>query len=481
MSEWFFNAPAGLSDFRDPNVWHQEMVDESLGITVVLVANVLGKDPKQVTIQDLVNVAPELSYFDPTNRYLIEAGIDRTIPKTAETIAVQAWNGFPRLVRRLAPWTDFPPNDIDSDGSFRAVDTIGDEDHRRGVFVDQSGSVLDFPTRHRQDEYLEWTARRDDQGNITKVIFVAEGYDYFSKLFESDEKAVVEIYEEFTETTGIRVDDLRAQNGLYRRQNDGTLRTIATPGGFNPRNTLNIDPGIVHLSHRANSLGAEVNLAGVSALARSDANGKLVDASDEERLICCNQSGEPNRNSDPQISKQAYQQVIDSYIYTLANPVGLYIAGIDHEQLLMPDNKTIVPREWWKVVRGDDLWVEGKSRALRVELEVPSTENLTVSDLKLGGNNLIYPSQLAELLSVHLFVTRWKREDNLVGPIVPCLGTCCRIDNSETLLGSSTNECRLGSTLAFDDLLPKGPSSSGLLAGFIPQPISLTGKVPSKR
>lgn len=337
---------------------------------------------------------------------------------------------------------------------------------------------MDFPTRHRQDEYLEWTARRDNQGNITKIIFVAEGYDYFAKLFEADEQAVVDLYEEFTETTGISADDLRAPNGLYRRLNNGNRRPIAEPGGFNPRNSLNINPGIVHLSHRANSLGAEINLAGVSALARSDANGQLVGTSDEERLICCNRSGDPNRNSDPQISKQAYQQVIDNYIYTLANPVGLYIAGIDYEQLLMPDNSTVVPREWWKVVRGQDLWEKGKSRTLRVELEVPASEGLTISDLKLGGNNVTYPSQLAELVSVHLFVSRWKRDDNTIGPIEPCLGTCCRIDNSEILLGSATNGCINGSTLAFEDLII---DSLGPFAELEPLPASLTGRKPSER
>lgn len=57
MGDWFFDAPANLSDFSDPNIWHQEMVSESLGITIVLVADVLGKAPRQVTVQDLLNVA----------------------------------------------------------------------------------------------------------------------------------------------------------------------------------------------------------------------------------------------------------------------------------------------------------------------------------------------------------------------------------------------------------------------------------------
>lgn len=201
---------------------------------------------------------------------------------------------------------------------------------------------------------------------------------------------------------------------------------MVEPGGFNPRNRYNISPGIVHLSHRANSLGAEVNLAGVSGIIRKKGDGTRLDETDAEKLLCCNQGGNPNRNSDPLISQQAYTQVLQSFRYTLANPVGLYIAGIEEKGLLLPDNKTKVPREWWNVVRGADIWDPDTSRVLRLELEVPEKENLTVEDLLIGGNKIRFPGQVAELLSVHLFVTRWKRGDTSVGPEVKCDATCCR-------------------------------------------------------
>jgi hypothetical protein len=224
------------------------------------------------------------------------------------------------------------------------------------------------------------------------------------------------------------------------------------PGGFNPRNRFNINPGIVHLSQRANSLGAEVNLAGVSGIARKDVHGSTLDGADSERLLCCNQGGNPNRNSDPLISAQAYAQVLGRFHYTLANPVGLYIAGVAESSLLLPDNATTVPREWWTVVRGHDLWDGANSRVLRLELEIPKTEGLAISDLLIGGQEVRYPGQIAELLSVHLFVTRWQRGDSSIGPIVKCDATCCRQQGGDQLK-LSDGTCENGYNLAFPDLV----------------------------
>jgi hypothetical protein len=127
------------------------------------------------------------------------------------------------------------------------------------VFIDRHERVLHLPVRDRQDEYLEWSARRDADGRLVKISFVAEGYDYFSTLFEHDEQRVVDIYREFTGQVDLTADDLRARDGVYRRLTSAAATLpIVEPGRFNPRNRHNIDPGIVHLSHRANSLGAEV-------------------------------------------------------------------------------------------------------------------------------------------------------------------------------------------------------------------------------
>lgn len=447
MGTWIFDAPANLRDFRSPGDWHSSMANEARDIITILAAASLGKTPESITDAEVEAERQKLTYVDPTAT---------DIPNSAETIPIAPWNGFPRAVTRRTPWKEFPPIEGDIDGVYRAVEHLGDEDHPQGVFVDRHDRVLHLPVRDRQDEYLEWSARRNSEGQITKITFVAEGYDYFSTLFEKEESRVVEIYKDFTEVSSLKADDLRAKHGIYRRLKDGRTRTVAEPGAFNPRNRYNINPGIVHLSHRANSLGAEVNLAGVSGIARKKVGGDTLDGKNEEELLCCNQGGNPNRNSDPLISAQAYKQVLDGFRYTLANPVGLYIAKMEESGLLLPDNATLVPREWWRIVRGDGLWNPATSRVLRLELQIPPQEKLTISDLLIGGNPVKFPGQIAELLSVHLFVTRWKRSDGSIGPIVKCEGTCCRQHGGQQLEGSD-GTCRDGFDLAFPDLVAAAP------------------------
>lgn len=441
MSNWIFNAPADLTDFTDPQVWHNAMLKEAKDIILILVASATGKKITEVTQTDIDQIAPMLAYVNPV--------VTQPDP-AAETLAIAPWGGFPRAVERRAPW-NFPTDPDDLTGIFRAVEETGAEDVGEATFFDSEGKVLELPVRHRQDEYLEWAVRRNQQGKITSIIFVAEGYDYFSALFRHDEQLVTEIYRDFTGVNSIVADDLRAIKGVYV-QGKGGLEEWIEPGAFNPRNKFNIDPGIVHLSHNANSLGAEVNLAGVSGVARKGVDGKTLPTGNAELLLCCSRGGNPNRNSDPLIGEQAYAQVLQKFRYTLANPVGLYIAGIDEARITTPAGDAI-PREWWKVIRGHHLWMPGNSRVLRLELKVPEEAGFVVGDLLVDGSEIKFPGQIAQLLSVHLFVTRWQRQQDSVGIVLNCEGTCCRLSGTQQLK-LSKGICEAGSDLAFEGLVP---------------------------
>jgi hypothetical protein len=451
MGDWFFDAPGDVKDFHDPKNWHAAMEREARGIIRELVAAVLNTTPDNVTDEQIRIHGPTLSYVDPVSTPQVLAG---------ETLSVAPWGAFPRAVRRRSPWNEFPSVEGDPEGVHRAAEHLGEEDHRSGVFVDEDDNALHLPVRDRQDEYLEWVAERNSDGKLAKVTFVAEGYDYYSTLFEYDEGQVLELYREFTGDRTIHVDDLRARKGVYRRLANGSRLQVVEPGAFNPRNRHNINPGIVHLSHRANSLGAEVNLAGVSAILRLKANGKTrVKGDDAEELLCCCQGGNPNRNSDPSISQQAYLQVLEGYRYTLANPVGLYIAGADHHRLLTKGGDEL-SKEWWTVVRGNGFWTPGQGRVLRLELTPPKGEKLTLEDLEVDGEPVRFGGQLADILQVHLFITRWKREGADLGPSVPCIGTCCRKIGTDQLIITDT-ACGVGFNLAFpgliDDVSPQAP------------------------
>src|SRR5207248_2045810 len=112
------------------------------------------------------------------------------------------------------------------------------------------------------------------------VTFVAEGHDYWAFVFEHDPDYVAERYSEWTRTK-VTQKELRAASDVDlclvdahgRLHNRGRL---LSKNDFNWRNQLNQGPGIVHLSHRANALTAEVALADTSALPRHDAAGDPV-------------------------------------------------------------------------------------------------------------------------------------------------------------------------------------------------------------
>ena len=277
---WTFTPPGYVTDFTDPGKWHEEMEQTAEGIIFQLAAEVLGRDPQ--TLDELDALRSELGYADPTKE---------TVPDGAETLSTAQWFGFPQSVERR-DWPDITQvqNIDDPQGFYRAVEDLGNEDIGNARIYDRQGHLYELPVRHRQDEYLEWQV----SANQREITFVSEGYDYFSALFDADEDAVVSLYRKFLRTDAVTADDLRAPQGLFFRSSSGE-RTIARPGGFNPRNRFNIYDGICHLSHRANSLGAEVNLAGVSALARVASNDDLVAADNAERIICCSRGGESNQ------------------------------------------------------------------------------------------------------------------------------------------------------------------------------------------
>jgi len=74
---------------------------------------------------------------------------------------------------------------------------------------------------------------------------------------------------------------------------------------YNPTNPYNFrtDTGtIIHLIQPANTLGAEIDIAAQATVIRKDPQGKIITSSDQ--LIKCSKYGNPNRNSDPTVSKR---------------------------------------------------------------------------------------------------------------------------------------------------------------------------------
>lgn len=433
-----FDPPAGLDDLdaAGRDAWHGFMTGESRGALDEL-------------MRELRRVAPTASlndafYVDPTKE---------DIPTEGVSVAAPEWGGFPNALvvrcrnnRELARWR---------------VEELGYDDHRAGVqFVTGAGHVLDMPSRHFQDEYLEWRTEYDDDDVVTKVTFTCEGYDYWEQLFAADESKVLALYHELLGDEAVKLDDLRCREDVYTRSLGGKLTKYKSKGDYNPRNRFNLTSGPVHLSHRANSLSAEIGLAIVASVLREDGAGNPVGVDNETKLCCCGRFGGANRDSDPTIGAAANALAAAGRAYTLTNPVGLYIKAYPHEDLKVRESQEKVPKDWWRVERGHETWEDGHARILRLVLEVPEGvrgsggRQLRVGDLEIANEPIRGGAQLAERMKIHLMVSWWQ-DDTRRKLRVPCKATgCADPDNPEVIRVVSPREARACETIAFPELLP---------------------------
>ena len=433
-----FDPPGGLEDLDSAgrDAWHDFMTKESRGA--------LGE-----LMRELRTVAPTASvkdafYVDPTKE---------DVPTKGVSVAAPPWGGFPNaLLVRCRNNRELARS---------RAEEVGYEDHRASVqFVTGSGHVLDMPSRHFQDEYLEWRTEYDDEDVATKITFTCEGYDYWEQLFAAAEGKVLGLYHEMLRDDSIKLDDLRCRHDVYIRSLGGTLTKYKRKGEYNPRNRFNITAGPMHLSHRANSLSAEIGLAIVASVLRKDGSGNPVGVDNETKLCCCGRFGGANRDSDPTIGAAANALAEAGRAYTLTNPVGLYIKSYPHEDLKVRESQEAVPKDWWRIERGKEGWEDGHSRILRLVLEVPEGvrgkggRQLRVGDLEIGNEPIRGGAQLAERMKLHLMVTWWQ-DDARRKLRVPCTATgCADPDNPELIRVVSPREARACETIVFPELLP---------------------------
>ena len=287
------------------------------------------------------------------------------LPATATDIT---WNGFPK--RHGSPG---PGQDPDYAGAEAPI---------------QAGQNRD------QDEYLEWFVNRKD-GKITSIHFTCEAYDYFQFLADAAPQTVLDLYHTFI-SPSVQMDDLMGADGSY-----------------DPLNRWNTELGAMHLTHPANNLFAEVFLA-ASATVRRSKNGSEITASIP--LIQCAQYGDESRNSDPAIGAAVNGLARQGRHITIANPVGLYMAGFNGSGLTIQGQPA---GGFFKVIRG------AFPLALRAVYELPAelaSQGLTVSDVQIGGESIQFGGQLAERITMHIAGVGSVAADIHNTPVAKCGG-----------------------------------------------------------
>jgi hypothetical protein len=226
-----------------------------------------------------------------------------------------------------------------------------------------------------QDEYCEWSVIRDAQtGKIVKVTFTSEGPEYWQFLAAINPEKIVELYRQHV-APEVKREDLFS-NGVY-----------------NDRNRWNnsSENGAMHLIQRNNTLSAEIELAAASTIVRRR-DGVILTS--EQDLIGCGRYGQPERHSDPHIGAVVNELARQKAEITLANPVGLCIAGLSVSGWEAPDNSN--PLDYWKITRGT------KEKALRAIYEIPSGKGFVVGDIKINGKNINFGAQIADFITIKL-------------------------------------------------------------------------------
>jgi hypothetical protein len=331
-----FNPPGNVDDFASNAA--------ALNAWSALISNAFDEAVENVNRRIGQGRSP---FYNPTR-------VSTDAPVSEKVIG---WIGFPKVLLN-----QFGANRVEA---WRAAERLRND--QRGAF-------------RPQDEYLEWHVTRNSGGKITRVDFTCEGPEYWQFLAERFPDKVLEVYKLHVSPSVSRAD-------LF-------------PGGvYNPRNVWNTEKGAMHLTHPANTLTAEIFIAGDATVLRKRANGTVITNADE--LIRCGQFGVAGRASDPRIGSDVNTLARQGFAITIKDPIGLYIAGINTTGWLNPAGGQI--GNFFRTVRGT------QGAGLRAVFEVPASEGFVVGDIRIGARNIEFGGQIAENINGGIVFKRPKR------------------------------------------------------------------------
>ena len=161
---------------------------------------------------------------------------------------------------------------------------------------DAALQFLDRPEgREWQEEYLEWSVRRADDGTVTRVDLTTEFADYWRLLARSDPELALETLSEFAERT-LGLQDVYGSQDISSRipaeLEKGFLATALAPGA---------DLRLCCLTAPFNTLSSLIGLVAVGAQPwlGTDADGTLRPATADEIAAEVGPVAALGRRSDP--------------------------------------------------------------------------------------------------------------------------------------------------------------------------------------
>jgi len=314
-------------------------------------------------ISDQIDAAaagqPQLYDFDaPRPRFFNPA----TTPPSADAVEKDiTWTAFPRIV---------------------TLDSATDVD--RWKTADS--------TRDVQDEYCEWSVSRSG-GKIKSVSFTCEGPEYWEFLAATKPDVVLKLYRTHIDPS-VAAKDLFGTDGSYNSRNKWNNSTVR---------------GAMHLIQANNTLSAEIELAAGASNTRAP---KGVLLKDPKELIDCGRYGQAERHSDPTIGSEVNTLARGDADITLANPVGIYFAGLSTAGWKTPDETDA--GTFWKVIRGTS------EKPVRAVYEVPADRNYLVGDISINGRPIEFGAQIADFITMKLTGLATRLGESKHPPLAGC-------------------------------------------------------------
>jgi hypothetical protein len=355
------------------------------------------------------------------------------------------WNGFPRSIWE---WFNGDADPAGKASAFAAAETL----RELGNVTLRSGTSVPLFER-QQDEYCEWHVDRDVDGGITRIAFTSEGPEYFERMAAIDISLVGDLYREHVNPS-VQDGDLTWPDDVM---DEG--RVVFARGSYNRWNKWNTQLGAMHLTHWANTLGAEINLAADATVQfpvpPAPANTL------PSRLICCARFGGVNRSSDPLIGAGVNSLARTGLAVTLDNPVGLYIQEIATGGLRDPQG-TPIGSSALRIRRASP----DQSLILRAEVRPPDGATYTLDQCTFEGEPIAGGGQIARRITMVLFGLA-KSIPGRTPVQASCRGKCCRKPDTGGFFKdvSLTRNC---ASLTQADWDEGAPVTQGLTLGGAP-------------
>ena len=223
-------------------------------------------------VWDLVNYGPRPAFYDP---------LTTGTPADA-ALAPIPWNAFPARISVMFPDQPTKWNEWADTGDLPQI--------TQNLCTGPIAATPYTPTGPRgwQDEYCEWSVRRDpDTQEILSIMFTCENPEYWLTLWRVSPQAVLAVYRQLV-NPAVTLDDLSLTDsqGFVTDPANGNQRV------YNPLNkwnrgtqTLPTSGGAMHLTSSPNTLGAEYDLAAAATMPRVSGTGQPITSS--QPLICC--------------------------------------------------------------------------------------------------------------------------------------------------------------------------------------------------